>query len=52
MPSNIVKSFAKKTDKTETEVEKLWDKAKEIAKKEYDKAEDDDSFYPIVVGIL
>ena len=52
MPSPIIKSFAKKTDKTESEVEKLWKKAEDIVKKEYDKDKDDDSFYPIVVGIL
>jgi hypothetical protein len=47
MPSNIIKSFADKTGKTEKEVELLWDKAKEIAK-EAGHEED----YDYIVGIL
>jgi hypothetical protein len=31
MPANTVKSFAEKTGKSVAEVEKLWDKAKEVA---------------------
>jgi len=34
MPASIIQSFAKKSGKSEKEVEKLWDKAKEIAKKD------------------
>ena len=33
MPAALVKSFAKKTGKTVAAVEKLWNKAKELAKK-------------------
>lgn len=33
MPANIIKSFSKKTNKPESEIEKLWDQAKEQAEK-------------------
>ena len=52
MPSPLIKSFAKKSGKSEDEVERLWNKAEDIVKKEYEKTKDDDSFYPILVGIL
>ena len=53
MPSNIVKSFADKTGKSEAEVEKLWDKAKGITTKQYpDVKESDDNFYALTTGIL
>jgi len=42
-----VKSFADKTGKSEAEVEKLWDKAKKIAK-ESGREED----YAYITGIL
>lgn len=51
MPSNIVKSFSKKTGKSEAEVEKLWQKAKQSAKKQGRK-ESDPKFYNLVTGIL
>lgn len=51
MPNSIVKSFADKTGKTVQEVEKLWDGAKELAKKDGRKESDKD-FYPYVTGIL
>lgn len=47
MPSNIVQSFAKQTNKSEKEVEKLWNKAKEIAN---DNNEKDN--YAYIVSIL
>lgn len=34
MPANIIKSFSDKTGKPESEVESLWNKAKEIAKEQ------------------
>jgi uncharacterized membrane protein len=34
MPTNTIKSFAKKTNKKVAEVEKMWSKAKAIAKSE------------------
>ncbi len=53
MPNNIVKSFAEKTGKSVEAVEKLWDQAKIIAKKEYPKVDvDSEQFFKIVTGIL
>ena len=51
MTNSIIKSFAKKTGKTEEDVEKLWDKAIEIAK-EKDVAPESDEFYKVVTGTL
>lgn len=51
MPAKQLQSFADKSGKSLKEVEKLWDQAKAIAKKEYPNAEDD-RFYAIVTGIL
>lgn len=47
MPANIVKSFADKTGKSEQEVDKLWNKAKEVAA-EAGEAEN----YAYITGIL
>jgi len=53
MPNNIVKSFADKTGKSKDEVEKLWNKSKEIVKKEYPEIkEDTPEFFKLVTGIL
>ena len=53
MPSPIVKSFADRVGKSTQEVEKLWKKAQDIAKKEYPKVKKDtDQYFKIVVGIL
>jgi len=53
MPNNIVKSFAKESNKSISEVEKLWDKSKEIVKSEYkDVKEDSAEFYKLVTGVL
>lgn len=41
MPNNIVKDFAKQTGKNEKEIEKLWDKAKEITSDSFGKSEKD-----------
>lgn len=51
MPAALVKSIAKESGKSVAEVEKLWDKAKELAK-EQGRSEDSEDFYPYVVGIL
>lgn len=51
MPASVVKSFADKTGKSVKEVEKLWDKAKALAKEDGRKESDED-FYPYVTGIL
>ena len=47
MPASVVKSFADKTGKSVAEVEKMWDTAKKIAKKE-GREED----YAYITGIL
>lgn len=53
MPAAYVKSLAKETGKSVAEVEKRWNKAKEIAKDEYpDVKEESDRFYAIVTGIF
>lgn len=48
----MVSALASESGKSVQEVEKLWDKAKGLVKKEYNKSEDDDGFYSLVVGIL
>ena len=50
--SALVKAFADRTGRSVEEVEELWDKAKEIVKKEYNKSEDDPDFCRLVVGVL
>tara|TARA_R110000765_G_scaffold149893_1_gene252555 strand:+ start:1169 stop:1501 length:333 start_codon:yes stop_codon:yes gene_type:complete len=52
MPNNIIKTFADKTDKTVEEVEVLWKKAEQIVKDEYEIDSNDESYYPLVVGVL
>lgn len=53
MPSSIVTSFAKKTGKSEKEVERLWHRAKAAAKKSYpEMSTDDEKYYAIVTSIL
>jgi 3-methyladenine DNA glycosylase Tag len=47
MPSSLIKSFSKESDKSESEIEKLWNKAKEIAKEQ---GQGDN--YSYIVGIL
>ena len=49
MPNSLVKSFAKKSGKSVEEVEKLWQEAEQIAKKNDVKEE---SKYAYIVGIL
>jgi len=50
MPNTIIKSFSKKSGKSIQEVEKLWDKAKALAKEKM--PEDDEKFYAYVTSIL
>jgi hypothetical protein len=53
MSASIVNSLAKKANLSVGEVESKWEKAKEIANKEYkDVPKDSDKYYAIVVGIL
>lgn len=49
--TSLVQSFADRTGKSVEAVEKLWDQAKELAKKE-GKDPDSDGYYAYVVGIL
>lgn len=52
MPSNTVKSFAEKSGKSISEVEKAWNKAKAMTHKEYPNlSEDNDRFWAIVTKI-
>jgi len=53
MPSDLVKSYAKKTGKKVSEIDSLWNKAEDIVKDEYDNIEvDSDRFYSLVNGTL
>jgi transcription termination factor NusB len=53
MPSNIVKKYAKETNKSIKEVEALWNDAKDKAREQYDDIDEDSpKFYSIVTGIL
>lgn len=51
MPTNIIKFFVKNTNKSESEIETLWDKTKEdLIKSGY--KETNEKFFPILVTIL
>jgi hypothetical protein len=50
MPSTLIKNYAKESGKPINEVEKLWQKAKTIAKKKF--ATKDSEYYAYTVGIL
>lgn len=53
MPNNTVKSFAEKTGKSEAEVEKLWNEAKDAAKEAgFSEEKDPDKFFAYTTGIL
>jgi len=54
MPSAYVRSLSKETGKSVSEIEKLWDKAKEITSETFNKDEDefDDREYKYSVGIV
>ncbi len=49
MPNNVIKSFAKKSGKSEEEVEKLWNQAKGMASKKNLK---DDAFFAFATASL
>jgi len=51
MPTPLMKSLAKKSGKTSAQVEKMWDSVKNSLK-EQGHDENDQSFYPRLVGIL
>ncbi|MDD5152013.1 MAG: hypothetical protein PHC28_16290 [Flavobacterium sp.] len=48
MPNSIIKKVSDVLDKPVDEIEKLWDKAKEMAKNDYDSANN----YEIIMGIF
>lgn len=53
MPAPLIKSFAKKTDYSEKEIEDKFEKAKDAVKKQYpDVKVESDRFYALVVGVL
>lgn len=52
MPSNVVKSFAKQSGKSESEVEHKWDTAKERVSKQYDLKQSNPRYWKLVTGIL
>src|SRR5208283_2126204 len=43
--ASVVKSLSDRSGKSEAEVEKAWEAAKETVKKEYNKTENDENFY-------
>jgi len=52
MPSNVVKSIAKKADKGVSEVEDLWDRAKQEVNDQYDDIDQDsDRYWKLVTSI-
>lgn len=52
MPTPVINSFAEKSGKSKDEVERLYNKTKDIVKKEYDVEVDSDQYYQIVMGVL
>lgn len=52
MPIPVIKSFAEKANKTVEEVEKLYKEAKAQVESEYKIKEDNEKYYPLLIGIL
>ena len=52
MPANIIKSYAKKTGKSEAELEKYWNESKEAAKDQKGKGKGEDAYYGTVMTIF
>jgi len=53
MPNSIVKAFADQTGLSVDEVEKMWQKAEEIVKTDYEKVgKDDEEYFPLIVSVL
>ena len=52
MPLAAIKSFAKKTGKSEAEIEKYWEEAKAIVDKEYSKKTEPEKYYGTAMNIL
>jgi len=52
MPSTVVKSIAKKTNKSVSDIESLWNRAKKEVEDQYkDIDKDSDSYYKLVTSI-
>jgi hypothetical protein len=51
MPTPLIKSFAKKSNKNVSEIESMWNSVVQSLKDSGSK-ESDENFYPRVVGIL
>lgn len=52
MPSSVVKSFARKTNKSVSEVESKWEEAKKQVDREYPNVKkDSDQYYKLVTSI-
>jgi hypothetical protein len=52
MPTPLMRSLAKKSGKKVKTIENLWDKTVDVVKAEYNMEDNDDRFYPLVVGML
>lgn len=52
MPAPVIASFADKSGKSKKEVERLYNKAKDIVDKQYEVETDSDEYYQIVMGVL
>lgn len=53
MPIHYMKSLSKRLNKSEKELEKLWDKAKNLVKKQYPELKvGSDSYYAAVMGVF
>ena len=51
MPNSYLKHLAKKTGKSITQIENVWEKAKSAVKKEYPNKKQDQSFWAIVTKV-
>lgn len=51
MPTPVMKSFAKKTNRKVKTVEKLWKQAEKLVKKKYEIEKDSPRYWPLVVGV-
>lgn len=52
MPASVIVSFADKSGKSQEEVERLYNKAKDIVDKQYEVESGSDDYYQIVMGVL
>lgn len=51
-PAGVVHALAQKVGKEDTEVEKMWNEAKEIVSREHKINEDDENYWALVTGTL